>query len=424
MQPQPIYLTQCGGGAELCLPFLHGLTMTQKRGSAHFASFPFFRKKKAVTSSGLALCETALPTNCSPGQARSRRDSATCFLCHGYIRAWRRSDCLSFAIQADKLEGDLVQPLMDSDDQAGVFGKTAGKKLKRLPSSVYWAGLGIWGIRLTPFSQDEYHRRIDETYHRRNVLKALEKDAKSRGDDIDVEQRMSALSWHPRLPAQPKSFPAKADFAMSREEAEFIRDRIQVSCPNSLLSFLSLNYEPAETHAPWEHPDYGRFSDEHKELLTHARLFSETMQGAALSYNIQLAQLRNHDDLVAEHQSSFDEWSESVPLEEIRAWSINRLWELTVDHGHTITPKTRSFIQQWIEHTRKSPKGLLSNAEAMSLVKRREMKLKGTRSRFRNQRALEQWGGYSGVGKLVYRWPNVKVLLNDLYQGMNREEQC
>jgi len=330
----------------------------------------------------------------------------------------------SFAIQADKLERDLVQPLMDSDDQAGVFGKTAGKKLKRLPSSVYWAGLGVWGIRLTPFSQDEYHRRINEIYRRRDALKALEKDAKSRGDDIDVEQRKSLLSWHPRLPAPPTSFPAKADFALSREEAEFIRDRIQVSCPNSLLSFLTLYCKPADTKAPWEHPDYGSFSDKHKELLTHARLFSETMHGAALSYNIQLAQLRNHEELVAKHRESFDEWTASIPLDEIQSWSIDRLWKLTVGHGHTITPQTRSFVQKWIEHIRRSPKDLLSNAEALELVKKREMKLKGPRSRFRNQRALEQWGGYSGVGKLVYRWPNVKVLLNDLYSGFNRVEKC
>jgi len=95
-----------------------------------------------------------------------------------------------------------------------------------------------------------------------------------------------------------------------------------------------------------------------------------------------------------------------------------------MDHGHTITPQTRFFAQQWIEHTRRSPNDLLSNADALTLIKRREMKLKGTRSRFRNQRALEQWGEYSGVGRLVYRWPNVKVLLNDLYQGMSREEKC
>lgn len=330
----------------------------------------------------------------------------------------------SFAAQADKLERDLVQPLMESDDQTGVFGKTAGKRLKRLPSSVYWAGLGAWGIRLTPLSQDDYHRRIDETYRQRTALKSLEKDAKVRGDDIDVEQRKAYLSWHPRLPSPPEDFPSKLNFALSREEAEFIRDRIQVECPDSLLSFLVLHGDPADSQAPWDHPDYGRFSDQHKELLSNARLFSEVMHGAALSYNIQLARLRNREDLVAEHQASFDAWIAHLPLEEIRSWSVNRLWELTMDHGHTITPQTRSFIQQWIEHTRKSTSQLLSNTEALNLINKREMKLKGGRSRFRNQRALEQWGGYSGVGRLVYRWPNVKVLLNDLYQGLTREDKC
>jgi hypothetical protein len=76
-------------------------------------------------------------------------------------------------------------------------------------------GLGIWGIRLTPFSQDEYHRRIDEAYRRRHTLKALEKDAKARGDDVDLEQRMAALNWHPRLPAPLEEFPSKVNFTLS-----------------------------------------------------------------------------------------------------------------------------------------------------------------------------------------------------------------
>ncbi|MCJ8501353.1 DUF6361 family protein [Desulfatitalea alkaliphila] len=332
----------------------------------------------------------------------------------------RRLTAKQFAVQADKQERDLVQPLMDSGDQAGVFGKNAGKKLKRLPSSVYWAGLGIWGIRMTPFSQDEYHRRIEETHRRRNALLLYEKDAKARGDDIDVERRRDALSWHPRLPAPPDDYPARADFALSREEAEFIRDRIRVACPGSLLSYLALHCAPADSAAPWAHPDFGRFSKQHQELLTHARLFSGVMHSAALSYNILLARLRSQDGLVAEHQARFDQWAATVPLGEIRAWSIDRLWALTVDHGHAITPRTRAFVRQWIEHTRKAPADLLSNAEAMRLIETREMALKGARSRFRNRRALEQWGGYSGVGRLVYRWPNVKVLLQDLHQGLHR----
>lgn len=385
-----------------------------------------FQEKESRDELGLGSIRDSFADQLFPGtstiQTRLRYMLLVPWIYHSLEE--KRLPTESFAIQADQLERELVQPLMDSDDLAGVFGKTAGKNLKRLPSSVYWAGLGVWGIRLTPFSQDEYHRRIDETYRRRHTLKALEKAAKARGDDVDQEQRMATLSWHPRLPEPPEEFPAKIDFALSREEAEFIRDRVQVACPNSLLSFLVLHCEPADTHLPWTHPYYASFSDQHKELLTHARLFSEVMHGGSLLYNFQLARLRNHDELVAEHQSSFDKWTVSFPLEEVRAWSVSRLWELTVDHGHSVTPQTRSFVQKWIDHTRKSPKDLLSNDEALNLIKRREMKLKGTRSRFRNQRALEQWSGYSGVGRLVYRWPNVKVLLSDLYQGMNLEEVC
>lgn len=326
----------------------------------------------------------------------------------------------SFAIQADRLERDLVQPLMSSDDQAGVFGKTAGKRLKRLPSSVYWAGLGAWGIRLTQYSQDEYHRRIDDTYRRIKDLKKLEKNVKARGDDIDVELRMAALNWHPRLPKAPEDFPSNVNFALSREEAEFIRDRIQAACPNSLLSFLVLYCGSTDSRAPWEHPDYGHFSEQHKELLTHARLFSEVMHGASLVYNILLARLRKHEELIAEHQASFDTWVASLPLKEVRAWSVNRLWELTIGQGHTITPQTKTFVQLWIDHARRTPRKILSSTEALNLIKQREMKLKRTHSRFKNQRALEQWGGYSGTRKLAYRWPNVKGILNDLYQGMSR----
>ena len=123
----------------------------------------------------------------------------------------------SFAIQADLLERELVQPLMDSGDPRGIFGKTAGKRLKRLPSSVYWARLGVWGIRLTLFSQGEYHRRIEETYRRRHTLKALEEHVRARGDDVDREQRTATLNWHPRLPDPPKQFPSKIDFAKSRK---------------------------------------------------------------------------------------------------------------------------------------------------------------------------------------------------------------
>ncbi len=71
----------------------------------------------------------------------------------------------SFAQRADGAERNLIDAMRGmSEREAGIFGGRSGRELKRLPSSVYWAGLGSWGIRLVDLSQDAYHRGIDRIY--------------------------------------------------------------------------------------------------------------------------------------------------------------------------------------------------------------------------------------------------------------------
>ena len=323
----------------------------------------------------------------------------------------------SFATQADKLERELIQPLLDSDDQAGVFGRTSGNKIKRLPSSVYWAGLRKWGILCTPYySQDEYHRRIGEIYKKRDALSSRKKEMAALDDDFDVDY--DTVSWHPQLPPPPNDFPEKADLSLTRAEAEFIQDRIQRVCRGSLLAFLSRNCKPADAETPWDHPDHDSFLDDHKKLLHHARLFSEIMHAAALNYNVQLAKCRKDEKRVSKHEKTFDSWLARLPLDEINRWETDRLWELTSGRDYKITRRTRDFVESWIELVQRSPRELLENKRARELVRAREISLKGPRSRFKNRRALEQWSGDSGTRRLVYRWHNVKVLLKDLHQGM------
>lgn len=325
----------------------------------------------------------------------------------------------SFATQADKLERDLIQPLLGSDDQAGVFGRTSGRGIKRLPSSVYWAGLRKWKILHTSYSQDEYHRRIGEIYKKRDALSSGKKEMEALGDDFDVDN--DAINWHPQLPPPPNDFPEKADFSLTRAEAEFIQDRIQDVCGGSLLAFLSQNCAPADTtEAPWEHPDYDNFSCAHKKLLHHARLFSETMHAAALNYNVQLAECRRDEERISNYKERFDVWLKKFPLEEVKSWRVDCLWELTKGHGYKITRRTQRFVKSWIELVQRSPRELLKNKRARELVRDREISLKGPRSRFKNRRAREQWSGDSGTRRLVYRWHNVKVLLKDLHQGMTK----
>ncbi len=325
-----------------------------------------------------------------------------------------------FAELADAEERALVAPLMASDDRAGVFGRVAGTGVKRLPSSVYWAGLGSWGIRLTPYSQDEYHRRIDDVYRQRRAAEQTAGSQSQRGDDRETEG-LTAPTWHPRIPEPPAGFPEEVDFTLTREEASFLVDRIVFSHPDSLLAFLARQCQPADVDAPWQHPDYGSFESHHKVLLHHARLFSDMMHGASLLYNILLAERRQWDERIEEHRAAFRDWEETLDRDALQSWNLGQLWEQTMDKGHTITRRTRAFVEGWAERVRTTSDSMVDDTTAREAVQQREIGLKKARSRFRNQRALDQWGGRSGVGRLRYRWPQVSQLLDDLHRGLTRE---
>lgn len=381
--------------------------------------FSFFQERESRDEMGIGSVRDSFADQLFPGTSTLQtRLRYMLFVPWIYLKLENeRVPRENFATRAENLERDLIQPLLDSDDQSGVFGRTSGRGIKRLPSSVYWAGLGRWGIFLAPYSQNEYHGRIEEIYRKRDDAASRKKEMAALGDDFEMDFRI--VSWHPQIPSPPNGFPKDADLDLTRAEAEFIQDRIQSICGGSLLAFLSQNCAPSDTtEAPWEHPNYNNFSDAHKELLHHARLFSETMHAAALNYNVQLAELRHNNVLVSEHKARFDSWLRNFPLEEVKFWKVDRLWELTEGHGYKITSRTRRFVQSWIELVRESPEKLLGDRSARDLIGDREKSLKGPHSRFANRRALEQWSGYSGISRLVYRWPNVKVLLNDLHQNM------
>lgn len=325
-----------------------------------------------------------------------------------------------FAAKADRTERALIGPLVASGDAAGVFGRTAGNQLKRLPSSIYWAALGAWGIRLTPYSQGEYHNRIAETRSQRAAVTDRRRLAEVQGDDVDQPPQHSLHNWHPRLPPAPAGFPNQASLALTNHEAVFIRDLIVRQCSGSLLAHLALLEDAPDVAAPWEHPAFGEFSSDHKLLLRNAQLFAELMQGASLSYNYQLARLAANEELAERHKESLQTWLEELPENELAHWSTGSFWNLLIGSSHSISVHTKRFVESWHHLVMTAPDALLDDSAALGLVRRREERLKGARSRFRNRRALEQWRGFSGVGRFEYRWPNVKALLQDLQDGLRR----
>lgn len=220
------------------------------------------------------------------------------------------------------------------------------------------------------------------------------------------------------MPQVPSGFPEKVDFRLTREEAEFLLERITRSHPDSLLAHLSMHCGLTDVESPWLHPEWAGFRSNHKKLLEHARFFSDTMHGAALLYNLQLTEIKDHPERETEYRNLLDDWAKSLDIGIIRRWDLKDLWNLTIGHGHTITAATRRFIEAWIDLVIRRASVISDDKTARNLIEMRERALKQARSRFINPKALEQWGGQSGTRRLVFRWPNTKVFLKDLNQGM------
>ncbi len=81
------------------------------------------------------------------------------------------------AARARQAELNLVEPIERSGDKDETT-------LKRLPSSVYWQGLSVWGIRSFKGAQVQYHRSLDRYYAQltRHGGRASERDVEH--DDL------------------------------------------------------------------------------------------------------------------------------------------------------------------------------------------------------------------------------------------------
>ena len=321
----------------------------------------------------------------------------------------RRVPSSEIEARARRFELQLIAPLRKSDDRSGTIGAEAGSELKRLPSDAYWAGLGEWGIRRFEGSINDYFGSLDRIYE-------IRKQNNAGGDD--AVENSNLPTWHPHLPDPPEDFPGELSFALTREEAEFLRDAIVTAAGESLLGWLAREGRLAEVDRPWEHPDLARFPEPIRELLQHAQLFSEVMRGAAILYNLMLAEMDGRDELVDEHRAGISKWADSLDGGRVSRWVIHDLWEAVGGSWHTIRPRARRFVEKWARYAGEAPHDVADNRGARDLVQMREQALKKGRSRFVNARAREQWSGYAGIRPMTFRWWVARTFLEDLVRGL------
>jgi hypothetical protein len=319
---------------------------------------------------------------------------------------------------ADRLRNDeirLIRSLQASGLTDGVIGRISGESLHRFPSNLYWIGMQIWGILQFQGTQSQYHRSLDAFYHQQR--------GQIRTDDYDSVSSRLPANWDPHLPPRPNDFPEQVSFQLTYKEAAYLRERLLLSCPKSLLAALIEGGFPhAECEFAWEHPHRIDLPANLHQWLILAQNFSEAMHGAALLYNLMLSQKAKLDEGVDDYHDRLESWRKQliVRKRDLHAWDRKKFWELADQNGRIPYP-TRDFVNRWLDLilSLKDFDGVAENDTARALIQEREYWLKRGRSRFENPRRLEVWGGASGTAQLDYRWRIANRLIRDILQGLS-----
>lgn len=329
-----------------------------------------------------------------------------------------RATSAQIAARARRAEIDLVEVIEQSDDNEGNIGRVAKTTLKRLPSSVYWQGLSVWGIRNFSGSQAQYHRRLDQYYVQlsRHGGRTSERDAEN--DDL------ISSNWHGGLVSPPKEFPNECTLSLTRLEAEYLAERICLSpgCSGSLLAELvSRRRRSSDVSFVWEHPYVASLPVKLRTRLDHAQNFSEVMLGAPLLYNLILAEQDQRDEGIELYREEFSKWAQTISQRSstLAAWRRELFWQLIHIGNPRITERTQKFINTWWDLALTDDAGRLCDSPAArSLIRDRERQLKKSLARIDNPRAQELWTGGSGTAQLDFRWRISERLLGDIFDGL------
>lgn len=308
-------------------------------------------------------------------------------------------------------ELDFIEVLKQSGEK-GVIGETAGKKLKRKPSEIYWNGIRTFGIftggkislydyaRLVSYLKDKKHS--SKANGSKNV-KDEEKDA----DDLDaVSSELTGGFW--RLPEVSFDWREDLFIRLNKKEATFLRNQIISSVPNTMLSFiLENNYSEILQLENFE--DINRMlnllPNDLKEDYIMAKEFADLVFGIHIRYNMILSQGKN-DDVIAE----WELWnSEKESYVKIDMQKI--LVRLKINNGKLI-----KFIFDCLEAMKRNDINKLDE-----IIILRERRLKGDKRAKVYNAAEFNYKGWVGIGKLQYRFTNGKNLLRDIFEGLGEE---
>ena len=379
-----------------------------------------FREKGTVDELGFAPIRDAFADYFFPGTSTIQtRARYLLFVPWIMLRYERRG--LSVQERASKLrmrETRLINALLEgSEDPTGIIGREAQASLRRMPSSVYWRGLHLWGIRLFAGSIDQYFRRLSRD--RDGPASPVLTDD---GEPIGAGSR----NWHPSLPPEPVNLYESATLALSNTEAHFLRDRICTNQPGSMLAHLvNRAADELNTDFGWDPSLQGMLPSNLCAELAHARLFAVCAWGGPLIYSRLIAAMKpGSDELLEKLDVAIADWQSQLAIDasELDGWNRGEFWALVHRLNPRLSPRTADFAEQWIAVAKRAAAGeaVWTDERVRAMIVKREGQLKGGRARLQpdNLRARDRWQGDAGGGPMDYRWGPSQIIINDIVRGI------
>lgn len=317
-----------------------------------------------------------------------------------------------FARRLREAEAKLIDCLRHVGPRQGVIGRVAGRKLKRMPSDIYWGSMMAWGIRRRDMSIAEYGQRAT----RRRRLQP------ERDDDGNATQAPVSM-WADVPPPPEKFLESNITFELEPEEAQALTDGIRRRHPDTLMAVLSARPDLSldSIDYPWLVPE-PELPSRLAEVSHHARCFSELTLGPQLVYNLMLAREASQEfgwetkELEDDQLGQLEDWSRLVMRRRtlLGHWADHpeEFWQILAGYG--ISGTTRHFWNESIQRVMDDPNRFAEDPMVHQLIRERERRLKSKRARLSYRSALENWHQGPVGGQLDYRWGITKTYLQDL----------
>jgi len=293
----------------------------------------------------------------------------------------------------------------------GILGQTARAKLKRMPSEVYWGPLGRWQLRTWETSVVGHLRRGSAL---RGAVRG-----RTEADDPGARDRVLDTGFDLAGLEPPVDLLRSTTFDLRPEEAEVLLERLRTTTHGSLLGWLLEHRDAVDLDAvSVAGLSLGDTPTDLRTVVDHATRFGLAMHGAALLYNLLVAEAAVLPDVADHYRERLDEWrGELRDARTLDGWDRDELWDVLTARNEKIPLLTRQFTDEWLDLLLDGGR-VESSSHARGLIARREHRLKSGRARLVNRSAREAWKGESGTGLLDYRWGVTRRLLGDLLPAL------